>query len=112
MLLDPNNLIGDESFESKFVRVGNDLYITDPNDLTTLHIQLAEKHKILERIYFMKENNQDEIDGGIIFFTPGVIRIGSASTSLSIPLTKKARFITLDKLKKRMQRYSIRELTE
>ena len=112
MILEPANLIGEEKFESKFVRIGNDIYITDPDDLQTLHIQLAEKHNILERVNFLKSNNRDEVDGGIIFFSPGVIRIGSASTSLSIPLTNKAREITLVKLKKRMPKYSIREVSE
>ncbi len=112
MLLDPNSLIGDESFESKFIRVGNDVYLTDPNDLRTMHVELAVKHKVLERVDYLKSNNPDEIDGGIIFFTPGVVRVGSASTSLSVPLTNRARMITLDKLKKRMQRYSVREVAE
>lgn len=112
MLFDLTSLIGNENFESKFIRIGNDIYITEQNDLKTLHIELAKQHKIDERVEFLKNNNPDEVDGGIIFLSGTVLRIGSVSTSLGIPLTNQAREITLEKLKKRIPRYSIRDLVE
>lgn len=105
-------MAGNETFESKFIRVGSDFYITDYNDLKTLHIDLAKKHKIDERIEYLKNNNSGEVDGGMIFVNGTVIRIGSASSSLGIPLTNHARAITLEKLKKRIPRYSIGDLVE
>jgi len=111
MLLDLSTFMGTEQFQSKFIRVGNDVFITNPDDLTTLHIQLAELHKVLDRIYDSKTGNKDEVDGGEIFVDRKVIRIGSHSTSLGLPLTQKARDITVQKLKKRNPKFSIRDLS-
>jgi hypothetical protein len=79
MLLDLSTFTGNEQFHSKFIRVGNEVYITNPDDLTTLHAQLAEMHKVLERIYDWKTGNKDEVDGGEIFVQGKVIRIGAHS---------------------------------
>jgi hypothetical protein len=112
MLLDPRELVGNENFQSKFIRIGNDVYITEPDDLKTLHVDLAKSHNIEERIEFLKNNNPNEVDGGLIFIQSTMIRIGSASSSLGVPLTNEARAITLEKLKKRIPKYSVRELME
>jgi hypothetical protein len=111
MLLDLSTFTGTEQFQSKFIRVGNEVYITSPNDLMTLHIQLAEMHKVLDRIYDWKSGNKDEVDGGEIFVDGMVIRIGSHSTSLGLPLTQKARDITVRKLKRKNPKFSIRDLS-
>ncbi len=111
MLLDLSVFTGGEQFQSKFIRVGNEIYITQPNDLTTLHIQLAEMHKVLDRIYDWKTGNKNEVDGGEIFVEGKVIRFGYHSTSLGLPLTQKARDITVQRLKKRNPSFSIRDLS-
>lgn len=111
MLLDLSTFNGTEKFESKFLRVGNEIYITEPDDLETFHYQLAEKHEVLERIKDWKTGNKDEVDGGRIFVDGMVIRIGANSTSLGLPLTQKARDITVQKLKRKNPKFSIRDLS-
>lgn len=101
-----------QPFNSKFLRVGNEVYITDPGDTATLHINLAKKDKIYDRIIELKAQNPNNIDGGLIFISGKVIRIGSASTSLSIPLVDKARKNTINILKKEFPNYSIKELAD
>lgn len=112
MRLDLKNFIGNEQFDSKFVRLGNEIYVTSPNDLTTFHYQLAEEHKIKDKILNLKEQNPDEVDGGIIHVSGKIIRFSSASSSLGIPLTKKARALTIQKLEDRFPTYSIKELID
>ena len=111
MLLDLSTFTGNEQFQVKFIRVANEVYITKPDDLTTLHIQLAEEHKVLDRIYDWKSGNQNEIDGGEMFVSGKVIRIGSHSTSLGLPLTQKARDITVQRMKRKNPSFSIRDLS-
>lgn len=111
MLLDLSVFTGSEHFQSKFIRIGNEVYITSPNDLTTLHSQLAEQHKVLDRIYDWKTGNKNEVDGGEVFVEGKVIRFGSHSSGLGLPLTQKARDITVQRLKKRNPSFSIRDLS-
>lgn len=110
MLLDSHYLKTHINFEAKFIRVGNEVYITEPNDLKTLHVELAEKDKVLERIEFFKEQDVDRIDGGIIFVGGRTIQIGSASSSLSIPQSVKARRETVKKIKDMYPEFSVKEL--
>lgn len=110
MVLDAHILGGDKKFESKFVRVGNEIYITEPGDLKTLHVELSKKDKVLERIYELKSQEPNNVDGGIIFVEGRIIQVGSHSTSLSLPLTKEARKITLQKLKQSFPDFNIKEL--
>ncbi len=110
MVLSDMYLTGIEHFESKFIRVGNEVYITDPDDVTTPHYKLAEKHKISERIEQLKEQQKDEVDGGLIFITGRIIRIGAASETLEIPLSERARKITIQKLVKQMPDFNIQEV--
>lgn len=110
MQLDPHYLKENTSFQSKFLRVGNEVYVTGYDDLRTLHNELAGKDKILERIEHLKRESKDEVDGGIIFVSGKLIQIGSHSTSLSIPLTTRARKITLQKLKYSFPEFNVKEL--
>jgi hypothetical protein len=110
MLLDSHYLKTHINFESKFVRVGNEVYITEPNDLKTLHRELAERDKVYERIEFFKAQDKDMIDGGLIFVGSKTIQIGSASSSLSIPETNKARRETVKKIKDMYPEFSVKEL--
>lgn len=112
MLLDPTTLIGNEIFQSNFIRIGNDVYITDPDDLSTTHKELAIKHAILERVEFLKSNNPTEVDGGMLFMNGTILRLGAEAVTLDVPLTKQSRTTTVEKLKKRIPKYSIREVAE
>lgn len=110
MQLNSHHLKENTSFQSKFLRVGNEVYVTEANDLKTFHIQLARRDKVLERIEHLKRESKDEVDGGIIFVLGKLIQIGSHSTSLSVPLTTRARKITLQKLKYSFPEFNVKEL--
>ncbi len=112
MLFDPAGLLGNENFQSKFVRVGNEIHVTEPDDLSTIHMDMAEKDKILQRALDLKQQNPDDVDGGIIFVSGRTIQVGSASTSLSVPITQRARDLTIQKLKRRRPDYNIKEVSE
>lgn len=110
MLLDSHYLKTHTNFEAKFLRVGNEVYLTEPNDLKTLHVELAVKEKVDERIEFFKTQTPDMVDGGLVFVTGRSIQIGSASSSLSIPITVKARKETVKKIKDMYPEFSVKEL--
>ena len=99
MLLDSHYLKDHKNFEAKFIRIGNEVYLTAPGDLETLHKELAEKEKVLERIEFFRKQDKDMVDGGLLFINGRTIQLGSASSSLSIPETVKARRETVKKIK-------------
>ena len=110
MLLDSRYLKEHTNFESKFLRVGNEVYITEPNDVKTFHIELAEKEKVLERIEFFRKGEKDAIDGGRIFVFGRTVQVGSASSTLSLPLTNKARRETVNKIKDMYPEFLVQEL--
>lgn len=110
MLLDSRYLKDHRNFEAKFIRVGNEVYITEPNDLATLHKELAEKEKVYERIEFFRVQDKDMVDGGLIFVNGRTVQIGSASSSLSIPQTVKARRETVKKIKDLYPECLVKEL--
>ena len=105
-------LSGLDNFQTKFLRVGNEIYINDPEGVPLLHIELAEKEKILERINRLREQDIEQIDGGMMFVEGRVISFGGSSTTLSIPITNQARNITVLNLKKMMPDYSIKDVSE
>lgn len=109
MLLDLRNIFDADNFQSKFLRLGNDIYITEPDDLQTLHRELAEKDKILEKVEYLIGNNPDEIDGGIIFIRGKIVAVGLNSSGFNIPKTERARKLTLTRLSKQYPTYSFRE---
>jgi hypothetical protein len=112
MLLHIRSLTGKEHFTSKFIRVGNEVYIIGPDDDLTYHKELAEKHKILERIEHFKNQDPEMVDGGMMFVSGPVIRIGAASTSLSIPTVDRARKQTILKLRREYPAFSIKEVSD
>lgn len=112
MLLDTRVLTGKDSFNAKFIRVGNEIYIIGSQDKLTYHIELAEKHKVLERLNYLKSQNPESVDGGMMFVSGPVIRIGSASTTLSVPMVDEARKITVKKLKREYPSFSIKEVND
>ena len=112
MLFDSRNLKGWENIQTKFLRVGNEIYIIGQEENLKFHIELAKKEKILERIEDFKIQNPDSIDGGVMFIENKLIRIGLSSSSLDIPLTEKARTETLKVLNKHLPEYSIKLVSE
>jgi hypothetical protein len=110
MLIDTRYFKEHTNFESKFLRVGNEIYITQPNDVKTFHVDLAKIEKVLDRIEFFRRDDQDSIDGGRIFVYGRTIQIGSASSTLSLPLTQKARRETVKKIKDLYPEFLVQEL--
>lgn len=112
MLFDSRNISSFANSQAKFIRVGNEIYIIGPEENLKFHIELAKKEKVLERIEVLKVQNPDSVDGGQLFFSGKLIRVGLSSTTLDIPLTEKAREITLQVLKKHLPDYSIKSVSD
>lgn len=110
MLLDTIYLREHTNFESKFLRVGNEIYLTEPNDIKTAHFELAEKEKVADRIEFFRKNDKDMVDGGRVFVYGRSIQIGSASSTLSLPITQKARRETVKRMKDLYPSFLVKEL--
>ena len=104
--------IGDEEFESIFIRLGQDVYITEPGDITTPHSVLAEQSKILEKIEQMREGKIDEVDAGLIFISGKTIKIASVSEDLNLPEVVSARKLTIERMRYKYNDFQVRELIE
>lgn len=112
MILDSKFLSGFEKLNTKFVRVGNDIFIMGPEEDLGFHVDLARREKVLERLEHLKEQDKDNVDGGMIYISGRIVRVGSASTSLGIPLTDKARKLTIKRLQMKYPSLSIKELSD
>ncbi len=85
------------TFDAKFVRIEDKIYVTKPNDLGTIHYDLAKEHNLLELISKLKNESPEKVDGGFYSVYPKeIIYIWDQSTSLSIPVVKRAREITVE----------------
>lgn len=112
MHLDARVLTGEDNFQTKFLRVGNEIFIIGPDEKLSFHIELAKKEKIYARIEDLRTQNPDMLDGGKIYISGRVVRIGDVSTTLSLPLTEKGRKETIQVLKRKYPSFSIKEITE
>lgn len=87
LYLGPNN--GVKYYVCKFVRVGEDIFVTEPNDLDTTHSELAEAGGVRETILKFMYIDQDKFDAGQMAFrnTPGRgrIRVGMYSMGFDLP---------------------------
>lgn len=101
-----------ETFQTKFIRVGNEIYLVDPNTPSLLHGQLAKKDKLTDRLKDLKTQNPDILDAGMFFLDHKILRIGGSSSALNLPLTGQGRKNTIQVLKKLLPSYSIKELAE
>lgn len=84
--------------ESKFIRIGSDIYTTEFGDTSTLHDSFAYKEKIIEEIDRRKIEEPETVDGGyytVFKFDPPQIRVGYDSSSLKIPVDSIARETTI-----------------
>ncbi len=112
MLFSDLYLLGDEEFECKFIRVGQDVYITDPGDVSTPHSTLAEQSKILEKLESMRESKIDEVDAGLMFVSGKSIKIASVSETLNLPEIMMARKMTIERMSRKYNDFQIKELIE
>lgn len=89
------------SYFSKFVRVGEVIAVTDPEDRTTSHESLAKKEGLLETVKKLIKENPDEVDGGFVDFDnsssqkPYIVLDGTSST-LRVPRNENARRKTIE----------------
>ena len=75
------------SYVSKFVRAGERVFVTQPDDLETCHLSLAKEDGVYEEIVALRETNPQAVDGGHVFVEEGgMIFITGGSTSLHIPV--------------------------
>lgn len=112
MLFSDLYFMGDEEFEVNFIRLGSDVYITEPGDVTTPHSILAEQSKITEKIEQMREGKVDEIDAGLMFVSGKSIRIASLSENLNLPEVSSARKLTIERMSRKFNDFQIKELIE
>ena len=113
MLLDLKSLPELGNISTKFIRIGDEIYIIgEEEEGLVFHRELAQKHKVLEKVEDLRTVRPDDLDGGMIYIQGKIVRIGSSSDSLGIPLTTKARRRTIDKLQDRHPSFSVKELVE
>lgn len=110
MILDRNTFLIYEAFQALFIRIGNDVYISEPGETSITHKTFAKKEKILEKIEITRLQSEDEVDGGMIFVNSKLIKLASEASSLDIPLTKRAREITLQRLRYQNPSFNISKL--
>ena len=77
---------------SKFVRAGEKVYVTKPNDQKTFHSELAESDGIAETIRRLRIEDPVNVDGGYITVdnVDKYIIIDRISPSLDLPISKTA----------------------
>jgi hypothetical protein len=97
----PNN--GIKYYICKFIRVGGDIFVTEPNDIDTQHLDLAEADGVRTKILGSMYSNPDNFDAGQLAFRNssgrGRIRVGMYSMGFDLPLRDSlARVITGDVL--------------
>lgn len=112
MIVSGDVFLSNESFKCKFIRVGGEVYIGSPDDLSTLHIEIVKKDKILERVLQLKEQDRNEVDGGVLYVSGKMVWVGGVSDSLGIPLTSIAREKTIKRLGERFPSLSVKMLGE
>lgn len=112
MLFDARVLSGRDRFQTKFLRVRNEIYIIGPEDKVSYHVELAKENKIYEQIEELREQNPESVDGGKFYIDGRVLRVGDVSTTLSLPVSEKARKQTIQVLKHKYPSFSIKELNE
>lgn len=112
MIFDPKGFIFTDNFEANFIRLANDFYISEPGQEGVTHEQIVEMDKLGEKIEKMRLVNPLQIDAGLIFMDGRMIRIGSESAVLDLPVTKSAREETLKRLKSKNPSFSVKELSE
>jgi hypothetical protein len=93
----PNATAGSVYF-SRFLRVRGTIFVTEPDDTATHHVQLAEEHGIHEEIEILKRTNPDEVDGGMIMVCNmrerEQIAVMDYSGKYEIPVSDRAREIS------------------
>lgn len=79
------------SYNSKFIRAGSDIFVTEPGNTETSHINLAGQDGIIKRVAELIITNPVDVDAGFItvtnegFGAPRV-SIGVDSMGLGIPV--------------------------
>lgn len=78
-----------ESYDARFIRVEDKLYVSDPDEFVD-HKALAKGDCILEEITRLKVANPLEVDGGYLGVENGIkfIAVSGGSSSLGIPLER------------------------
>lgn len=53
-------------YRSKFIRLGERVYVTDPNETTTLHSELAQRDGIMDEINELVKTDAKSLDFGFL----------------------------------------------
>lgn len=100
---------GTSFYMSKFIRVGDKLFVTQPDDLSTPHDIFAIREGIFEIVTKLREENPSAVDGGYFDVSPKVqeIHIIDESSRLRIPISEAARAITIVEFTKQSSGYEV-----
>lgn len=105
----PDEAVG--AYDAKFVRVGEHVSVTIPDDTSTPHVTLAREDGIFNEVVTAKVTNPEDVDGGFLMFSKlkegGSIRIIGSSRGLSIPTVPEARIKTGELFQKLSPGYEV-----
>ncbi len=111
MELDPKAKDGN-MFVSKFIRVGDRIFTTEPDDRNTRHDDLAQEQGVLDQIAQLKGQESADIDAGQVMFTPPnklIFRLDSTHLNLPVKgLEDQARQGTVQTAKKLFPSFEVR----
>lgn len=74
------------TYRGKFVRVEDQIFVTENGDYKTPHLRLAEQHEILDSILHLKIATPNEVDGGFLQILGESILASNNSDTLRIPV--------------------------
>jgi hypothetical protein len=100
-------------YRSKFVRTGETIVVTNPNDIFTRHDALASQEGLTETVHESREANPDEVDAGILAVSAdqNKILVTGDSSMLSLPVSKNARARSIEVFKAQSEGWNVTEST-
>ena len=96
-------------YPSKFVRVEQTIVVTEAGDYLRRHSVLVREEGLSGQLESVRRTNPDGVDAGTFSISDGrkTIYIRNESSTLDLPMTKKARENTRDLFEKLSPGYSV-----
>lgn len=74
-----------DMYSARFIRVKHNIFVSEPDDESINHRELAESEGILGDIEKLKETHPRDVDAGKIFVYQGEITVAGNSWTLGLP---------------------------
>ena len=107
----------EDYYQSKFVRVGENIYTTPPGNKEIEHIALARQDGITEEIAAQRLSDPKLVDAGIVTvvrdlpkFGGWQIMISGSSVRLALPLIEEARDISVTVFEAKSPGFSVKKV--